>query len=169
MNYRIRSLFAAPILAIALAACATAVGSPQPSTQAPTPAATPSEEPSEQPSEAPADEERDVAGVITVYPGAVSGPGGTIQEALDNGPTGDDMPVLVNGVLFRDAGGRIYLATAVSDEATPTFDAPMLEVIGLDSDSPEFDMANAERLGLQEANGIVFKTDSQILGTLEVN
>jgi hypothetical protein len=30
-------------------------------------------------------------------------------------------------------------------------------------------MANAEILGLQEANGIVFKADAQILGTLEIN
>ena len=49
------------------------------------------------------------------------------------------------------------------------FDAPMLEVIGIASDAPDFDMANAEILGLQEANGIVFKTDAQILGTLEIN
>ena len=169
MNYRIRSLFAASILAIVLAACATTSGSPAPSAVAPTPAASPSVEPSEQPSDASGGEEREVAGTITIYPGTVSGPGGTIQDALDNGPTGDDMPTLVNGVLFRDVDDRIYLASSVSDETAPTFDAPMLEVIGLGSDGPEFDMANAERLGLQEANGIVFKTDAQILGTLEIN
>ncbi|HET8776529.1 MAG TPA: hypothetical protein VFN76_02605 [Candidatus Limnocylindria bacterium] len=169
MTLRIRSILAISILAVLLAACANAAGSPQPATQAPTPVATPSEEPSEQPSEAPADEERDVDGTLTIYPGTVSGPGGTIQEALDNGPTGDDLPVLVNGVLFKDTDGRIYLATAVSDEAAPTFDAPMLEVIGLDSDGPEFDIANADVLGLQEANGIVFRTGAQILGTLEIN
>ena len=109
-----------------------------------------------------------MAGTITLYPGTVSGPGGTIQQALDHGPTGD-LPTLVNGVLFKDSDGRIYLATALSDESVPTFEEPMLEVLGIASDAPDLDMANAEILGLQEANGIVFKSDAQILGTLEIN
>lgn len=172
MTFRIRSILAISIIAIVLAACSTAVGDaaspsqPAAPSQPPSPSADPSVEPSEAPEE-PADEERDVAGTITIYPGTVSGPGGTIQEALDNGPTGD-LPTLVNGVLFKDLDGRIYLATAVSDESAPTFEEPMLEVLGIASDAPDLDMANAEILGLEEANGIVFKTDAQILGTLEI-
>jgi hypothetical protein len=174
MTLRIRSILAISIIAIVLAACSTAVGDAASPSQpaAPSQPASPSTDPSVEPSEAPeepADEERDVAGTITIYPGTVSGPGGTIQEALDNGPTGADMPTLVNGVLFKDLDGRIYLATAVSDESVPTFEEPMLEVLGMASDGPDLDMANAEILGLQEANGIVFKPDSQILGTLEIN
>jgi hypothetical protein len=173
MTLRIRSILAISIIAIVLAACSTAVGDSASPSQpaAPSQPASPSADPSVEPSEAPeepADEERDVAGTITVYPGTVSGPGGTIQQALDNGPTGD-LPILVNGVLFKDPDGRIYLATAVSDESVPTFEEPMLEVLGMASDGPDLDMANAEILGLQEANGIVFKPDSQILGTLEIN
>lgn len=178
MSFRIRSILAISIIAIVLAACGSAVGeaaSPSqpaapsvPASPSGDPSADPSVEPSEQPSDAPADVERTVAGTITLYPGTVSGPGGTIQQALDNGPTGD-LPTLVNGVLFRDPDGRIYLATAVGDESAPTFEEPMLEVLGIASDGPDFDMANAERLGLQEANGIVFKPDAQILGTLEIN
>ena len=173
MTLRIRSILAISIIAIVLAACSTAVGDAASPSQpaAPSQPASPSADPSVEPSEAPeepADEERDVAGTITIYPGTVSGPGGTIQEALDNGPTGD-LPTLVNGVLFKDLDGRIYLATAVSDESAPTFEEPMLEVLGIASDAPDLDMANAEILGLQEANGIVFKTDAQILGTLEIN
>jgi hypothetical protein len=170
MTLRIRSILAISIIAIVLAACSTAVGdaaSPSPPA-GPRPPARPSAAAGGDPAEAPADEERDVAGTITVYPGTVSGPGGTIQQALDNGPTGD-LPTLVNGVLFKDPDGRIYLATAVSDESVPTFEEPMLEVLGMASDGPDLDMANAEILGLQEANGIVFKPDSQILGTLEIN
>lgn len=126
----------------------------------------PSEQPTEVPAEAPADE-RDVDGVITVYPGIASGPGGSILDALDYGPTGD-MPALVNGVLFRDVDGRIFLATAVSDPAAPTFDGPMLEVVGYPNDGPTWDMENAELLGLQEAHGIVFQENAQILGTIEL-
>jgi hypothetical protein len=174
MTFRIRSILAISIIAIVLAACSTAVGDaaspsqPAAPSQPASPSADPSVEPSEQPSEAPADVERNVAGTITLYPGTVSGPGGTIQQALDNGPTGD-LPTLVNGVLFKDPDGRIYLATAVTDESAPTFEEPMLEVLGIASDAPDLDMANAEILGLQEANGIVFKADAQILGTLEIN
>jgi hypothetical protein len=72
----------------------------------------------------------------------------------------------VNGVLFRDSDGRIYLADAVSDAAVPTFERPMLEVLGYSDDEELWDMENAELLGLEEANGIVFQQDSQILGIL---
>ena len=38
----------------------------------------------------------------------------------------------------------------------------------MDNTEDNWDMANAELLGLQEANGIVFKQDAQVLGFLEV-
>ena len=116
----------------------------------------------------PAADEREVAGVITVAEMAFSGPGGTIAEALDNGSTGNELPTLVNGVLFRDTDGTIYLATSLSDASAPTFDGPMLEVLNMDNEGDSWDMANAELIGLEEANGIVFKQDAQILGFLEV-
>ena len=74
----------------------------------------------------------------------------------------------MNGVLFRDIDGTIYFATALGDESTPTFEGPMLEVLNMDNTGDSWDMANAELLGLQEANGIVFNPDSQILGFLDV-
>ena len=98
---------------------------------------------------------------------AFSGPGGTIQEALDAGSSGE-LPNLVNGVLFLDTDGTIYLATAVSDESVPTFEGPMLEVLNMDNTGDSWDMANAELLGLEEANGIVFNQNAQVLGFLEV-
>ena len=176
MTLPIRSILALSILVIVLAACGTNTGSPVSQPPAPTEPTTPSVEPSVEPSvapslapsESPADEGRDVAGTITVAEGmAFSGPGGTIQEALDIGPTGDD-PTLVNGVLFRDTDGTIYLATSVSDTDAPTFEGPMLEVLNTPNDGPSWDMANAELLGLQEANGIVFLEGAQILGYLEL-
>ena len=177
MTHPFRSILALSIVAIVLAACGTTIGAPASEPPAPsqpaTPVVVPSQEPTADPvapSEPapPADEERDVDGVITVYPGAYSGPGGSIQDALDNGSDEADLPSLVNGVLFRDTDGRIYLATSVSDVAVPTFDGPMLEVLEYGSDGPMWDMANAEMLGLEEANGVVFKQDAQILGILEV-
>lgn len=179
MTHPFRSILALSIVAIVLAACGTTIGAPASEQPAPSQPATPVVVPSEEPEPtvepaapsepaAPADEERDVDGVITVYPGAFSGPGGSIQDALDHGSDEADNPSLVNGVLFRDTDGRIYLATSVSDISVPTFDGPMLEVLEYGSDGPMWDMENAEMLGLEEANGIVFKQDSQILGILEV-
>ena len=45
----------------------------------------------------------------------------------------------------------------------------MLEVLGMDSTGDSWDMANAELLGLEEANGIVFNPNSQVLGFVEVD
>ncbi len=161
MNRSIRSILAISILAIVLAACAGRPSAPvseQPSPSQPsTPSVEPSAEPSVAPSEAPADEEREVAGTITVAEGmTVSGPGGTITEALEAGNSGET-PTLVNGVLFLDTDGTIYLATAVSDASEPAFDGRCSRSSTWTSDAPEFDMANAEALGLEEANGIVFR------------
>ena len=156
---------------VLLAACGTATA---PASQAPDPTqpAVPSVEPSQPPAESPAEapiDEREVAGTITAAEGmAFSGPGFTVQEALDAGPSGE-LPTLVNGVLFRDTDGTLYLATSVSDASAPTFDGPMLEVLGLPNEGAEWDMANAELLLLEEANGIIFRRDSQVLGFLEIH
>ena len=170
MTHPIRSILVLSILAIVLAACGTATGAPTSEAPAPSEPATPSVEPSvaPAPSEAPADEEREIAGTITVAEMAFSGPGGTIEEALAAGPTGDELPTLVRGVLFRDTDGTIYLASAVSDPAAPTFEGPMLEVLNTPNDGDSWDMANAELLGLEEANGIVFNRAAQVLGYLEL-
>jgi hypothetical protein len=168
MTHAIRSILAISILAIVLAACAATTDTPTSEASAPSGPAAPSVEPSMAPSEAPADEEREVAGTLTVAEGMTfSGPGGTIQEALDIGPTGDD-PTLVNGVLFRDTDGTIYLASGVGDTSVPTFEGPMLEVLNMDNEGPDWDMASAELLGLEEANGIVFRQEAQVLGFLEL-
>jgi hypothetical protein len=169
MTFPIRSILALSIIMIVLAACGTTSGSPASEAPAPTEPASPSVQPSVEPSasESPADQEREVAGTITVFEGAFSGPGGTIQEALDAGPSGD-LPTLVNGVLFRDTDGTVYLATGVSDITTPTFETPMLEVLNTPNDGESWDMANAELVGLEEANGIVFRQGAQVLGYLEL-
>ena len=44
----------------------------------------------------------------------------------------------------------------------------MLEVLNTENDGPGWDMANADLLGLEEANGIVFKQGSQVLGFVEL-
>jgi hypothetical protein len=170
MTHPIRSFLALSILALVLAACGQTADAPASETPEPSQPTAPSQAPTDPPaasSEEPEAGARDVAGTITVAQMAFSGPGGTIQEALDTAPDGD-LPSLVNGVLFRDTDGSIYLATSVSDTSAPTFDGPMLQVLEMDADGPSWDMANAEMLGLEEANGIVFKQDAQVLGFVEL-
>ena len=177
MTHPIRSILALTILAIVLVACGTTVGAPaseapapsEPATPSVQPSVEPSVEPSVAPSEEPVSEEpREFAGIITMAEMAFSGPGGTIQEALDNGPTGNDLPTLVNGVIFRDTDGTIYLASSISDVTAPTFEGPMLKVLNMPNDGPSWDMAYAEQNLLEEANGIVFRQNAQVLGFLEI-
>lgn len=186
MTHRTRSILALAIVTFILVACGQTVAAPasespkptQPNVPSPTaeptveptakPTAKPTAQPTEAPSEAPADEARDVAGTITVAEAAFSGPGATIQEALNNGASGE-YPTLVNGVIFRDTDGTIYLASSISDATTPTFEGPMLEVLNAPNDGASWDMANAELLGLEEANGIVFNRNVQVLGYLEIH
>ena len=170
MTARIRTLLLLTITTIVVAACGASAGSPASQSADPTQPASPSVEPPVEPSESPAEsasDVREVAGTITVAEMAFSGPGGTVQQALDAGTSGE-LPNLVNGVLFLDTDGTIYLATSVSDESAPTFEGPMLEVLNMDNTGDSWDMANAELIGLQEANGIVFNPNSQVLGFLEV-
>jgi hypothetical protein len=170
MTHPIRSFLALSILALVLAACGQTADAPASETPEPSQPTAPSQAPTDPPaasSEEPEAGARDVAGTITVAQMAFSGPGGTIQEALDTAPDGD-LPSLVNGVLFRDADGSIYLATRVGDTSAPTFDGPILQVLEMDADGPSWDMANAEMLGLEEANGIVFLQDAQVLGFVEL-
>lgn len=176
MTHSIRSILVLSVLAIVLVACGTTTGAPSSEVPSPTQPATPSVEPSAEPTVEPTVEpsatpeavERVVAGTITVAEMAFSGPGGTIQEALDNGPTGNDLPTLVNGVIFRDLDGKIYLASSMSDSTAPTFEGPMLEVLNMDSDGPSWDLAHADLNGLEEANGILFRQNAQVLGFLEL-
>jgi hypothetical protein len=171
MTARIRTLLLLTITTILVAACGTSAGSPASESPDPTQPASPSVEPSVEPSETPAEspaDEREVAGTITVAEMAFSGPGGTVQQALDAGDSGE-FPALVNGVLFLDTDGTIYLATSVSDESVPTFEGPMLEVLNMDNSGDSWDMANAELLGIEEANGIVFNPNAQVLGFVEVD
>lgn len=153
-----RLFLIAAALAAILAACGgTEAGSPQPTADPATPVPTASESPA--PS---ADAEDDIDGTITYVGGAaVDGPGRSIAEALTAG-TGE--PDLVNGVLLMDLDGTIWLCDTLAGTDPLDCDGGRLEVI----DHPEipamWDMANADLIGLQEADGIRFHEDQQIYG-----
>jgi len=161
----VRSFLGLSILVVSLAACGTAASpSAEPSTPAATepadPSATPADEPSEEPTTG-----REVAGTITMVGGMImDGPGESIGEAI---AAGRAEPTLVNGVLFMDTDGTIYLASGLADASTPTFEGPMLEVIGFPENVSDWDPEKAAVTGLQEANGILFFEARQLQGIVD--
>lgn len=157
MTHKIRATIGGVLLVVVLAACGTTTGTPASEQPTPSTPATPTAEPSVAPSEAPVetpDASPAPVGILTIADGAAAGgPGLTIAEAL----AGDlSQPVLVRGVMFRDADGNIYLADELTDETVPTFGDLRLTVENFPTDGPTWDMADAEITGLREANGILF-------------
>ena len=178
MKTLIRSLIVVAVLVVGLVALRTVtattpeappVASPstppaeEPSTD-PTPA--PTEEPAEEPAETP-DEEADIVGTFTMVDGvATTGPGIPLAEAVAN-PTGE--PTIVNGALFMDIDGTLFLAASVTDASAPTFGGPLLRVLGYPEGGAEWDPANAEVTGLRQANGILFFEDARLYGVIELD
>jgi hypothetical protein len=163
MKTQIRAISALGAMIVLLAACTSAgTGSPSasPEPSSPTqPSVAPSEAPSEAPS-APAEPN----GTLTVADGAVvDGPGTPLAEAL----TGDlSQPVLVRGTLYRTTDGEVFMAASLDDASAPTFGGPIVRVANYPTDGPTWDMASAELIGLEEANGIRFFADTKLYGTI---
>ena len=183
MTIPTRSLLFLSIIAIILAACGTAATSAPPASEAPStpqasaspepsveptvePSVEPTVEPTVEPSEEPAQTpvaNPTVAGTLTQIGAAVDGPGGSLADAL----AGDlSEPVFVRGALFLDTDGKVYLAESLVDAEAPTFGDLRVLVANYPTDGPTWDMANADLIGLQEANGIRYFPDTKIYGTL---
>jgi hypothetical protein len=155
MRTPFRSLLGLSVLAVIVAACGTTAGTPAEST----PSAPSSQAPSMSPDASP-----ELAGTITIVnAGAVDGPGESIADALAAART---EPTLVNGVIYKDTDGTIYLADSLTDAAAPTFGDPTLEVLDYPDNEADWDMANADLIGLQEANGVVFRENAQLYGVV---
>jgi hypothetical protein len=172
MKISIRSMLALSVIAVVLSACAAAAA---PSTsEAPPSTPPPSVAPSETPSETPAgpsespeetpDASPTVVGTLTVADGAVvDGPGEPLADVL----AGDlSQPVFVRGTVFRDTDGQIYFADSLTDASVPTFGNLRVRVANYPTDGPTWDMANADLIGLQEANGVRFFADTKLYGTI---
>jgi hypothetical protein len=128
-----------------------------PESQAPTePSATP--EPTNQGAEVP-------SGTLTVADGLiVDGPGEPLGVALATRDLTE--PVFVNGVLFLDEDGTLWMADEIVDPSVPTFSDVRVRVANYPTDGPTWDMASAELTGLQEVNGIRFYEETQLYGTV---
>jgi len=149
------------LVTIVLAACGS-TGTPSPSTVAtasPSTSAAPSDEPSAAPSEAAE------SGTITMVDGvAAGGPGASVAESIAAN-TGE--PMLVNGVLLMDQQGIIWLCDAFAGGGIPSCGDPSLRVIGYPEDTSDWDMADADVTGLQEAEGVLWFDGAQIFGVIE--
>ena len=58
------------------------------------------------------------------------------------------------------------LASGLTDPAVPTFEGPMLEVLGMSSDGDGWNMEYADLNNLEEVNGIRFFEDTKLYGTI---
>ena len=172
MKTSIRSLLALSVIAIVLSACAAAAAPPSSETppSAPPPSVAPSETPDEAPATPPESPEETpaasptIVGTLTVADGAVvDGPGEPLADSLARDLS---QPVFVRGTLFRDTDGQIYFADSLTDASAPTFGNLRVRVANYPTDGPTWDMANADLIGLQEANGVRFFADTKLYGTI---
>lgn len=93
-------------------------------------------------------------GILTVTAGTASGPGISIADAVNQ--AGQE-PLLINGALFVNADGTVLLCDAIAESFPPQCGGTRLDVRGLDlSGVPD----------LQEANGVRWAEQGQVLGTL---
>ena len=174
MKTLIRSLIVVAVLVVGLVALRTVTATTPEAPPVASPSTPPAEEPSTDPTPAPTeepaetpDEEADIVGTFTMVDGvATTGPGIPLAEAVAN-PTGE--PTIVNGALFMDIDGTLFLAASVTDASAPTFGGPLLRVLGYPEGGAEWDPANAEVTGLQQANGILFFEDARLYGVIELD
>jgi hypothetical protein len=169
MTSKTRTLLTLAAMTTLLVACGTtpAADPTAAPTDSPPPSASvaPSEAAAESPeASASADESPEPVGTLTVADGAVAdGPGADLVDAI-----GAQLsePTLVNGTVFLDEDGQVWLTDSVEDASVPTFGDLRVRIENYPTDGPTWDMDAADITGLQEANGIRFYEDTQLFGTL---
>jgi hypothetical protein len=158
-----------PILALAVltAACGTAAGSPADGS------APPSGDP-----HAGGHEPSGSGAAPTPHPSAPEGADGTI--VLENdfviGQSGASVgqaleaaasrPLLVSGVLLRDADGGIWACDALEETDPPRCGTPRLWVTGFPDGESIFDPANAEEVGAETRDGVTWIEDQLLFGVV---
>jgi hypothetical protein len=158
------------VLAIILTACGTAAANPEPSDEpasSPTPIATPAPTVAPEPTVVPEPTEAPTTtdGTVTIVGGgSVSGPGGSIADAL---AAALDQPYLVNGVLLKDLDGTIYLCDSLTDTTPVACDGLVLEVLEYPTNGAEWDLENAELTGLKESGGVLYFEFTQLFGIVK--
>jgi hypothetical protein len=95
---------------------------------------------------------------------AMGGSGVSVAEALE---MASSQPVLVNGVLLRDADGGIWFCERLDHAATPpACGHPSLWVTNFPSDESVFAPENARGTGSQTESGVTWIPNQQLYGVV---
>ena len=94
---------------------------------------------------------------------AMGGAGVSVAEALD---VASSQPVLVNGVLLRDAEGAIWFCTVLGDGEPPACGHPTLSVTNFPADESVFEPENARGTGSQTEGGVTWIPNQQLYGVV---
>ena len=94
---------------------------------------------------------------------AMGGTGMSVAEALD---LADSQPVLVNGVLLRDAEGAIWFCTVLGEGEPPACGHPTLSVENFPPDESVFEPENARGTGSQTEGGVTWIPNQQLYGVV---
>lgn len=95
---------------------------------------------------------------------AFGGSGVSPAEALD---AQSSQPVLVTGLLLRDAEGGIWFCSELDPSADPpSCGTPRLWVIEFPAEEAVFDPANAGSTGMRTEEGVTWVRDQQLFGVV---
>jgi len=89
------------------------------------------------------------------------GSGVSIDEAIEVAST---QPVLVNGIVLRDADGTIWFCTRLAAGSPPDCATPKLLVLNFPTEPDLFDPAVAETVGATTRDGITWLEGHQLFG-----
>ena len=94
---------------------------------------------------------------------AVGGSGVSTAEGLE---VASSQPVLLTGVLMRDADGGIWFCDAIEEGDPPSCGRPRLWVRNFPADQAVFAPENAESTGAQTAGGVTWVPKQQLYGVV---
>jgi hypothetical protein len=94
---------------------------------------------------------------------AMGGTGVSVAEALD---IASSQPVLVNGILLRDADGAIWFCRALDVGEPPACGHPTLSVANFPADESVFAPENARGTGSQTEGGVTWIPNQQLYGVV---
>ena len=92
---------------------------------------------------------------------ATAGGGVTVAQALE---AASGYPVLLDGVVLRDADGAIWFCERLIDESPPLCSAPRLFVLNFPTAPDLFDPAVADTVGATTVDGITWLDGHQLFG-----
>ena len=92
---------------------------------------------------------------------ATAGDGISVGDALD---VARGFPVLVDGIVLRDADGAIWYCDRIVDGSPPRCSDPQLLVLNFPTELDLFDPAMAETVGATTRDGITWLEGHQLFG-----